>query len=104
MDFGVYKLALEGTQRLSGRRQKAAEVFNAVNAATAGVVAFLVRDASLDRIGLLEASLPLLLVGLASNFLRYHLIIRFKDLIGWRYEQLRLMESALGTVGVFNFP
>jgi hypothetical protein len=54
---------------------------------------FLVKDAVFRGWLLLYASLPLLIVGIIMCLLWYKIIIQYKRIIGWHYEQLRKMEQ-----------
>jgi hypothetical protein len=97
--FEEYKLFLENTHNLSDRRQRAAQTFLVVNTATIGVFGLLIADAQLSGWNLAVASLPLLILGIATNALWHNIVDKYRRLIGWRYEQLRLMEASLGQQG-----
>lgn len=93
--FEEYKLFTERTQRLSERRQLATQTYLAVSTAIFTILAFLVKDAGFRGWGLVLVSLPLFTVGLAACSIWSQIIAQFKRVIGWHYEQLRIMEQDL---------
>ena len=93
--FAEYKLFSEAAQRLTERRQAAAQVYLSVNTAIFALIAFLLRDAGVEGRMLALLTLPLFVVGVFACFVWYKLIYHYKRLIGWRYEQLMAMEKAL---------
>jgi hypothetical protein len=94
-NFAEYKLFSEATQRLTERRQAAAQVYLSVNTAIFALIAFLLKDAGVEGWKLALLTLPLFAVGVFACFVWYKLIYHYKRLIGWRYEQLMVMEKAL---------
>lgn len=93
--FDEYKLFVEQTQKLSERRQKANEIYLAINTGIFTILAFFVRDSGFSSWRLFLFSLPLLLVGVLICFVWHRIIRQFRALIGWRYEQLRMMEDQI---------
>jgi hypothetical protein len=90
--FEEYKLFSERTERLSERRQAATQTYLAVNTAAFTILVFLVKDAGFRGWGLVAASLPLFLMGTLACLIWHRIIVQYKPLIGWHYEQLREME------------
>jgi hypothetical protein len=66
-----------------------------VNTAVFTVLAFLAKDLSLHRWGLVAVIMPLFLVGTLACLAWNRIIVQYKSLIGWRYDQLREMEQAM---------
>lgn len=94
-NFEEYKLFSERVQRLSERRQIASQTYLTVNTLIFGVFAFLVKDAGFRSGGLVLVSFPLFLVGVVACSIWGKIIVQFKEVIGWHYEQLREMEQSL---------
>jgi hypothetical protein len=98
-----YKLFGEWVQSLSDRRRAASQTYMAVNTGVATVLAFLVTDADLAGGSLVLASLPLFLAGALACLIWYRVIVHYKKIIGWHYEQLRTMEETLaGSSRIFT--
>jgi hypothetical protein len=93
--FDEYQMFSEHVQRLSERRQSASQIYLTVNTAAFGVLAFLVKDAGFRGWGLVAVSVPLFVVGTMACVVWYRIIVQFRDVIGWHYEQLRAMEAGL---------
>jgi hypothetical protein len=93
--FEEYRLFSEHVQRLSERRQAASQTYLTVNTAIVGVLAFLAKDAGFRGWGLVGVSVPLFVVGILACVVWYRIIVQFKAIIGWHYEQLRAMEADL---------
>jgi hypothetical protein len=101
--FEQFKLFSEHVQRLSERRQSAGQIYLTLNTALFGVVAFLVKDAGFRGWGLIGVSVPLFVVGIMACVIWSRTIVRFKDVIGWYYEQLRAMEATMdGSVQIYT--
>jgi len=93
--FDEYKLFAESTQYLSERRQNATQTYLSVNTVIFAVLAFVVKDTGLQDWKLVLISLPFFLVGIIACVIWYRIIAQYKDLIGWRYNQLIEMEQAM---------
>ena len=89
-----YQFFAESSEKLSERRQAATQTYMTVNTAIFAVLTFLVNDAGFRSWGLFLVSLPLFLVGCAACLIWYRIIIQYKRLIGWRYEQLIAFERS----------
>jgi hypothetical protein len=101
--FDEYRMFSENVQRLSERRQSASQIYLTVNTASFGVLAFLVNDAGFSGWGLVAASVPLFVVGIMACAVWYRIIVQFRAVIGWHYEQLRAMEAVLeGSARVYT--
>lgn len=92
--FEEYKFFVESTQHLSERRQAATRTYLTVRTVIFAVLAFLVRDARLGGWGVV-LSLPLFVVGMLACRIWSRIISQYKELIGWRYEQLMSMEGEI---------
>jgi hypothetical protein len=93
--FEEYKFFGEWIQDLSDRRRAASQTYLTVNTAIFTVLAFLFKDAGFHGWGLVLVSLPLFLAGVMACLIWHKLILEFKEIIGWHYEQLREMETIL---------
>jgi len=93
--FDEYKFFGERTQLLSERRQTATQTYLTVNTAIFAVLALLIKDIGFRGWGLVMVSLPLFLVGVLACIVWYMIIVQYKQLIGWHYEQLREIERTL---------
>ena len=93
-NFEEYKLFTESTQYLSERRQAATSTQLVVNTAIFTVLAFLLKDTGLRGWSLVGITFPLFVAGVLACGIWYKMISQYKDLIGWRYDQLMEMERA----------
>jgi hypothetical protein len=93
--FDEYKLFVGSTQHLSERRQAATQTYLSVNTAIFAILALLVKEAGLKGGTLVGVSLPLFLVGILACLIWHRIIMQYKELIGWRYDQLMAMERAM---------
>jgi hypothetical protein len=91
--FDEYKFFAESTQHLSDRRQSATQTYLTVNTAIFAVLAFLIKDAGFQGWTLVLVSIPLFFVGVLACGIWHKIITQYKALIGWRYDQLMLMEK-----------
>lgn len=90
--FDEYKLFFESAQHLSERRQAATQTYLSVNTAIFAILALLVKEVGLAGPTLVAVSLPLFLVGGLACVIWQRIITQYRELIGWRYEQLKAME------------
>jgi hypothetical protein len=93
--FDEYKLFVGSTQHLSERRQAATQTYLSVNTAIFAILALLVKEAGLKGGTLVAVSLPLFLVGILACLIWHRIIMQYKALIGWRYDQLMAMERGM---------
>ncbi len=99
--YDEYKYFGEQTLHQSQRRQSFSQIYLTVNTGIFGITALLVKDSGLHGWNLVLASLPLFVVGLLACTIWVIIIIRFKKIISWYYEQLRAMEK--GIKGSYKF-
>lgn len=93
--FEEYTFYVDHTQRLSERRQTATQTFLTINTAIFTILAFLFKDAGFQARQLVPVSLPLFVAGLLVCWLWRRILLQYKELIGWRYKQLRAIEQQL---------
>ena len=94
-NFDEYKLFVESTQHLSERRQAATQTYLTVNTAIFAILALLVKEAGLKGWYFVGVCLPLFLVGVLACLIWSKIITQYKALIGWRYDQLMVMERGM---------
>jgi hypothetical protein len=90
--FDEYKFFAESTQHLSERRQSATQTYLSINTAIVGVLTFLIKDSGIAEERVLLVIVPLFLVGILACWIWYKIIVQYKKLINWRYDQLMEME------------
>jgi ABC-type Fe3+-siderophore transport system permease subunit len=103
--FEEYKLFIEDTARFSERRQTVTKTYITVNSAILGLITFFVKDARLADWWLVIAMLPLIVAGIAVCLFWYRLLVTYKTLIDFRFEQLEEMERSealQGCHGMYN--
>jgi hypothetical protein len=90
-----YKTFLDHVAGLANRRQSVTTTYLSVNTVITAALAFLFRDGSLA--GLVEqlSAIALLVAGLVASSLWRTLIGQYSVLIGWWYEQLRVLEDGM---------
>lgn len=91
-----YKFFAQSTQYLSERRQAATQTYLSVNTAIFAVLAFLLKDYGIREERFIVVCIPLFFVGILACWIWYKIIMQYKGLIGWRYEQLMDMEKKIG--------
>jgi len=91
--FEEYKLFVEDTARFSERRQTVANIYVAVNSLLLSAIAFLVKDAGLVPVWRGYVSFLLLGAGIIICMQWYQLIIKYKELVRFRINQLREIEN-----------
>lgn len=96
MTVKEYELFLSQVNEFMNRRQNVTTVYLSVNAAISGAIAFLIGDVKLGGTWTLQLSIFLLIVaGIIACSLWRRLIIQYSILLGWWYEQLRLLEAEI---------
>ncbi|HYT44745.1 MAG TPA: hypothetical protein VEP90_20625 [Methylomirabilota bacterium] len=90
-----YELFLNHVYNLAERRQTTTTIYLSVNAALTGAIAFFFKDARLANLDSEISVLVLLFSGVVACSLWRRLISHYSTLMGWWYEQLRVMESRL---------
>jgi hypothetical protein len=101
--FEEYKLFVESTQFLTERRQAAAQTYLTINTAIFAVLAFLVKDVGFRGWWLVLVSLPMFAIGVIICGLWERMILQYKQLINWRYEQLKQIEAKPEMTGSHQF-
>ncbi len=91
--FEEYKLFVESTQFLTERRQAAAQTYLTLNTAIITVLAFLVKDVGFRGWWLVAASVPIFAIGIIVCGIWERTVLQYKQLINWRFEQLKQIEA-----------
>lgn len=97
--FEEYKLFVEDTARFSERRQSVNNSYVTINSIILTALAFLVKDAGFDRPWQAFAVIPVSLAGAVICWRWVMIINNYKKLVGFRIDQLRIMESDPGMAG-----
>ncbi len=92
--FEEYKLFVEDTARFSDRRQTVNNIYVVVNSIILSAMAFLVKDAGLDHLWRSIVIMLVMIVGIIICLQWDRLILRYKRLIGFRFDELRIMEDS----------
>lgn len=93
--FDEYKFFAQSTQDLASRRQAATQTYLTVNTAVFAVLSFVAKEQDLEGWGVIAISFPLFAVGILACLMWQTVIQQYKVLIGWRYQQLILMEQEM---------
>lgn len=101
--FEEYKLFVESTQFLTERRQAAVQTYLTLNTAIFAVLAFLIKDIGFRGWWLVLVSLPIFVIGVIICSIWERTVIQYKELINWRYEQLKLIETKPEMAGSHQF-
>ncbi len=96
--FEEYKLFIEDTARFSDRRQTVNNIYVAVNSIILSAMAFLIKDAGLDHLWRTIVIISVMIAGIVICLQWDRLILRYKRLIGFRFNELRNMEDSPGMV------
>lgn len=88
-----YELFLSQVNEFMNRRQNVTTIYLSVNAAISGAIAFLISDAKLGSWKLQFSIVLLLIAGIVACSLWRRLIMQYSLLLGWWYEQIRLIEA-----------
>lgn len=80
-------------RHLSDRRQTVTSTYLSVNAAIIGIMAFLFKDGQIPNISAQISFLALLFSGIAACGLWRKFITQLSTVIGWWYQQIRLLEE-----------
>jgi hypothetical protein len=93
--FEEYRFFAESTQWLTERRQVATEIYLGVNTAIFAVIGFLYKDGTLGGWRLVILLAPLIAVGLIVSLIWFKLIMNYKEIINFRYDELMAMEGKI---------
>lgn len=88
-----YRLFLELTDRLAERRQTVTTTFVSLNAAIGASAGLILASGQLPQLGRNISVTGLLVAGIVICSLWRHLVIRYSELLGWWYGQLRGLEA-----------
>jgi len=111
--FGEYRFFAESTARLSDRRQLTTQVWVTLHTLLFAALGYLL-NANLQSssaatapagrwIFILSAFGPLLILGLFSCVIWRKMLLSYRALIGWRYDQLMEMERSPQLEGLHKF-
>lgn len=90
-----YELFLAQINSLMDRRQTVTTTYLSVTTAIIGAVAFLFKDGQLSNWPQQTSVLILLLSGIIACTLWRALITQYSTLLGWWYQQLRILEEVI---------
>jgi hypothetical protein len=90
-----YKLFFDHVNGLMERRTSVTTTYLSVNAAIIAALAFLFKDGQLSSLQEKTSALLLIFAGFVASILWSVLIRQHSILVGWWYEQLRGLESAM---------
>jgi len=93
--FDEYKFFAQSTQFLTDKRQSATQTYLTVNSAIFAVLAFLIKDLEFKNWDLVIITIPLFTAGMLVCWIWKKLILQYKELIRWRFDQLMKMEKAM---------
>jgi hypothetical protein len=90
--YQEYTFFIESTQWLTERRQTANDVYTSVNMAVFAALSFVFEDMTRLSMKTCAFMSPLLIAGVLVCFMWHRLIVKYKQLINWRFDQLMAME------------
>lgn len=93
--FEEYKFFAASTNSLTERRHATSQIYLTTNITISAGLAVFLKGTDFQGWILVLASLPLFFVGIFLCFIWFKIIIQYKALIGWRYNQLMKMETEL---------
>ena len=93
--FEEYKFFAEDTTRLSDRRQVVTNTYITINSAIIGLITFLVAQGNLTGIRLGLISFPAIIAGVVVCYFWEKLLLSYKNLLAFRFEQLKEMEKEM---------
>ncbi len=101
--FEEYSFFVNNTQQITTQRQAATQAYLTVNTGIFAILAFVLKDVGLSGLKLILIIVPLFLVGILACLTWYKLILQYKALISWRYDQLMEIEKSLEMKGCHQF-
>ena len=93
--FDEYKFFASSTNSLTERRHATSQIYLTTNITISAGLAVLLKGTDFQGWILVLASLPLFFVGIFICFIWFKMILQYRTLIGWRYDQLMKMEKEL---------
>ena len=91
--FEEYKMFIEDTARFTERRQDASNLYVTINSLILTAIVFVVKDLGANPLSRLLLLLPVITVGIFVSLWWRQLIIKYKELVGFRINMLRKMEE-----------
>lgn len=101
--FEEYKLFVESTQFLTERRQAAAQTYLTLNTAIIAVMTFLIKDVGFRGWWLVVGSVPIIVIGIIVCGIWERTVVQYRQLINWRFEQLKQIEGKPEMQGSHQF-
>lgn len=117
--FEEYRFFAESTAKLSDRRQMATQVWVTLHTLLFAALGYLMKQADANLVSaagsgataapggrwvfVLSAFGPLLVLGLFSCVIWRKMLVNYRALIGWRYDQLMAMERSPQLEGLHRF-
>lgn len=101
--YQEYTFFIESTQWLTERRQTANDIYMSVNMAVFAALSFVFQDMTKLSMSTCAFMSPLLIAGVLVCLMWHRLIVKYKHLINWRFDQLMEMEKNLpGSYQMYN--
>ena len=97
--FDEYKLFVDDTARFSERRQTVNTTYITVNSILLAAISFLVKDAGLVHSRRALSAIVVLVAGIGICFQWHRMIRKYKTLVSFRMNQLRLIEKSIELEG-----
>ena len=91
--FEEYKMFIEDTARFTERRQDASNLYVTINSLILTAIVFVVKDLGANPLSRLLLLLPVITAGIFVSLWWRQLIIKYKELVGFRINMLRKMEE-----------
>jgi len=88
-----YALYVDYVQKMAERRQSVTTIYLSVNAAIVAALSFLFKDVQMATWAYQASSFALLVSGFVACLLWRKQIMRYSELLGWWYAQLRELEK-----------
>jgi hypothetical protein len=93
--YQEYTFFVQSTQWLTERRQTANDIYMSVNMAVFAALSFVFQDMTKLSMSTCAFMSPLLIAGVLMCLMWHRMIVKYKTLINWRFEQLMAMERGL---------
>lgn len=91
--FDEYKLFVEDTARFTSNRQTANNIYVAVNSIVLSASAFIFKETGFADFWKSFVALPVLIAGVVVCLQWSRLIVKYKELIGFRIRELKKIET-----------
>ena len=93
--FDEYKFFIDDTAKLSERRQGVTSTYITVNSAIIGLITFIISQSALNGLKLTLVSIPAIAAGITVCYFWYGLLMTYKRLLRFRFDQLEKMETGI---------